>query len=197
MLNNFAQPHNHVNNWHIDLRKQHESLSKVMIAIGWEFHPGNSFDLDLICFLLGNNQKLISKDHFVFYNNLRSPDGAVEHSGDNSDGQGDGADEIIYANLELLDPSVQEMVFSVIINKANSRDQVFGLLSEAFVTIEDVENNRELITYKLDTEFPTATSVDLGRLVKTGEYWEFCNDGTCTDSDLTNYLKIYGNQGTN
>ena len=195
MLNNYTDSRNHVNNWHIDLRKRHEYLSKIMVAIGWEYDPGNTFDLDLICFLLGENHKLISKDHFVFYNNLRSPDGAVEHSGDNNDGRGDGADEIIYVNLDLIDQNVQEMIFSVIINKAEDRDQVFGLLADAFVTIEDVEHDRQLISFQLDTEFPSATSEDLARLVKQGEHWEFQNHGICTDNDLPDYLRVYGQPG--
>ncbi len=191
MVNNCTHQTSHRDLWQIDLRKRHEFLCQLMIAIGWDFSPKNSFDLDLTCFLLGPNGKLISKEHLIFYNNLISPDHAVEHSGDNSDGKGEGADEIIYVNLESIDESVHELVFMVFIDHANTRDQVFGLLEHAFVAVEDVENGKELLKYRLDTECPSASCVNLGKIHKTHGDWRFTADGSCSDRNLEDFLEVY------
>ena len=71
-------------------------LPKFTIGLGWDTNTsstGSAFDLDASVFILGENKKLISDEHFVFYNNLQSPDGAVIHTGDNLDVEGEG-DEI-------------------------------------------------------------------------------------------------------
>lgn len=163
-----------------------------MIAVGWDFLPRNSFDLDLTCFLLGEDGKLISKEHLIFYNNLVSPDRAVEHSGDNSDGKGDGADEIISVDLKSLNELVHELVFVVFIDDAGARDQVFGLLNHAFVTVQDVERGKELLKYRLDTECPTASCVNLGKVHKVNDEWKFLADGSCSDLNLAHFLQIFG-----
>jgi len=62
-------------------------MNKFLLGINWEFPvKGNSFfrrsyeyDLDLAAFLIGTNGKIIHDEYFVFYNNLKSPDGSVEH----------------------------------------------------------------------------------------------------------------------
>lgn len=192
MSNNYTQPTGHGDLWQIDLRKRHEFLSQLMVAVGWDFLPKNSFDLDLTCFLLGNDGKLLSKEHLIFYNNLISPDKAVEHSGDNSDGKGDGADEIILVDVNALDEKVHEIIFVVFIDHAGSRDQVFGLLKHAFVAVEDVENHKELLRYRLDTECPSASCVNLGKLYKEQEEWKFLAEGSCSDLNLENYLQLLG-----
>lgn len=192
MLNNCSHTTNHSELWQFDLRKRHEFLRQLMIAVGWDFLPKNSFDLDLTCFLLGENGKLLSKEHLIFYNNLESPDHAVEHSGDNSDGKGDGADEIIYVDLPSLDESVQELVFVVFIDEASRRDQVFGLLKHAFVAVEDVKNGKELLRYRLDTECPSASCVNLGKLHRVNNEWKFQADGSCSDRNLEYFLQTYG-----
>ena len=66
--------------------------------MGWDTNSsttGSAFDLDASVFMLDQNKKLVSDQHLVFYNNLKSPDEAVEHTGDNLTGDGDGDDEAV------------------------------------------------------------------------------------------------------
>jgi len=67
------------------------------VGLGWDVKTtdtGFDFDLDSSAFLLGTNEKLISDSHFIFYNNLVSPDPgkSVQHTGDNLTGVGEGDD---------------------------------------------------------------------------------------------------------
>lgn len=85
-------------------------LPKFTIGLGWDTNSsstGEDFDLDASVFILGEDKKLISDDYFVFYNQLVSPDGAVEHTGDNLTGEGDGDDESIKIDLTSITPIVR------------------------------------------------------------------------------------------
>ena len=102
-------------------------LSKVSVGLGWDPNEGSGFDFDLdaSAFMLGGNKKLPKDEFFVFYNNQKSPDGAVESTGDdltggNSDG---GDDETLNVDLTKVDPQVQEIIFTATIYKAEERKQ--------------------------------------------------------------------------
>ncbi len=93
----------------ISLSKEEPGLKKIVVGLGWdtkEGDTGNDFDLDASCFMLGENQKILSDSHFIFYNNMKSPDGAVEHTGDNRTGAGDGDDEQIKVDLSKITKEV-------------------------------------------------------------------------------------------
>ena len=83
----------------INLQKgQRENINapKFTIGLGWDTNnssTGSGFDLDASVFILGDNGKILSDSHFIFYNNLKSPDESVIHTGDNLTGDGDGDDE--------------------------------------------------------------------------------------------------------
>ena len=91
----------------INLKKEAPALKKVRLGLGWNANgtdTGTEFDLDVSVFICKNDHanmpKLISDEHFVFYNNKVSPDGAVVHHGDNRTGTGDGDDETVVVDLE-------------------------------------------------------------------------------------------------
>ena len=111
-----------------NLTKKEPSLKKIMIGLGWELKNGNNIDLDASVFMLGGNRKLPADEYFIFYNNLKSPDGAVQHTGDNRTGAGDGDDEMILANLPLIDSSVSEVLVTVSIHDGATKGHNFGLL---------------------------------------------------------------------
>ena len=105
-------------------------LSKVSVGLGWDPNEGTGFDFDLdaSAFMLGSNKKIPNDNYFIFYNNPKSPDGAVESTGDdttggNSDG---GDDETLNVDLQKVDPSIQEILFVATIYKADERKQNFG-----------------------------------------------------------------------
>ena len=90
----------------INLKKEAPALKKVRLGLGWNANgtdTGTEFDLDVSVFICKNDHanmpKLISDEHFVFYNNKVSPDGAVVHHGDNRTGTGDGDDETVVVDL--------------------------------------------------------------------------------------------------
>lgn len=174
-----------------DLTKKAPALKKIMIGLGWDVRPGNHLDLDAVCFMLGDNKKLVADDFFVFYNNLRSGDKSVEHTGDNRSGIGEGDDEMILVNLPQVDSRVEEMLFVVTINDAFTKNHNFGLLENAFIRIVNVETNEEILRYDLDVTYPDATEVEFGKLIKDGNDWKFSAVGISTEKGLQGYVDIY------
>lgn len=174
-----------------DLTKKKPSLNKIIVGLGWDVRPGNSLDLDAVCFMLAANNKLVADDYFVFYNNLRSGDRSVEHTGDNRTGLGDGDDEMILVNLSKVDPRVEEMLFVVTINDAFSKNHNFGMVENAFIRIVNVETNEEILRYNLDVDYSDATEVEFGKLIKEGSEWKFDAVGISTEKGLQGYVDIY------
>src|SRR3954454_15477732 len=99
----------------VSLTKIAPSLSKVSVGLGWDVRTttGADFDLDASALLCGADGKVLDDRHFVFFNNLTSPDGSVEHTGDNLTGEGEGDDEVINVNLPAVPPQVDKIVFPV------------------------------------------------------------------------------------
>ena len=152
-------------------------LSKVGVGLGWDPNESTGFDFDLYAsaFMLGSNKKLPQDEFFVFYNNQKSPDGAVESSGDdltggNSDG---GDDETLTVDLTKVDPRIEEIIFTVTIHEAIARKQNFGQVHNSYIRIYNAVTNEDIARYDLDEDFSIETAVEFGRLYKRGSEWKF------------------------
>lgn len=156
----------------INLTKEMTKLNKVMIGLGWE-QTGRSVDLDASVFILGATGRLLVEDYLVFYNNLKSPDKAVEHMGDNRTGSAEDDDEIILANLEGITPNATELAICVSIHDAVNRGHNFGLLKDAYIRIIDVESKKEITRYDLDASHFIENSVVFAKVKKSGNEWFF------------------------
>lgn len=181
----------------INLQKgQREAINapKFVIGLGWDTNAsttGSSYDLDASVFVLGENKKLLSDEHFVFYNNLKTPDGSVEHTGDNQTGDGDGDDEQINVDLSKIDAKATEICIVVTIHDADSRKQNFGQVRNSFVRVFDPSNNSEIIKYELEEDFSIETAVEFGRIYKRNNEWKFEAVGMGMKGGLQDFLNKY------
>lgn len=174
-------------------QRQNISAPKFNVGLGWDTNSSNTgeaFDLDASIFILGSNGKLVSDSHFIFYNNLKSPDGAVEHTGDNLTGEGDGDDEKIVIDLSKISADVAEITFVVTIHQAEARRQNFGQIRNSFIRIVDT-NNTELVKYELDEDFSIETAVEFGRIYKRNDEWKFEAVGAGLKGGLQDFLNKY------
>ncbi len=169
-------------------------LPKFVVGLGWDTNSsstGGEFDLDCSVFILGDNKKILTDDYFVFYNNTKSPDSSVEHTGDNLTGAGDGDDETIKIDLSKIDSKATEICFVVTIHEAESRRQNFGMVRNSFVRICNPDNNEELLKYELEEDFSIETAVEFGRLYKRNDEWKFEAVGVGQKGGLADYLQKY------
>ncbi|WP_294291619.1 MULTISPECIES: TerD family protein [Chryseobacterium] len=181
----------------INLQKgQRENINapKFTVGLGWDTNntsTGTAFDLDASLFLLGENKKLVSDNHFIFYNNLESPDKAVIHSGDNLTGDGNGDDEQIKIDLTKIDPAVKEITVVVTIHEADSRRQNFGQVRNSFIRIFNTDTNEEILKYELDEDFSIETAVEFGRIYNRNGEWKFEAVGSGQREGLEKFVAIY------
>lgn len=178
----------------ISLSKQDANLSRILVGLGWDPRStdGQQFDLDASAFLLTASGKVRGDHDFIFYNQLRSLDGSVEHTGDNRDGQGDGDDEVIKIDLTRLPAEIEKVAVSVTIDQADVRRQNFGQVGGAFIRIVNEDGGQELTRYDLGEDFSTETAVIFGEVYRHGGEWKFRAVGQGYTGGLGPLARNYG-----
>ena len=178
----------------VSLTKIAPSLTKVAVGLGWDARTttGADFDLDASALVCGPDGKVLDDRHFVFYNNLTSPDGSVEHTGDNLTGEGEGDDESVNVDLVAVPAEVKSIVFPVSIHDADARGQSFGQVRNAFIRVVDRADNRELARYDLTEDASTETAMVFGELYRHNGEWKFRAIGQGYASGLAGIARDYG-----
>ena len=178
----------------VSLSKEAPGLKKALLGLGWDARAtdGQDFDLDASVFLLGSNGKVRNDQDFIFYNNLKSTDGSVEHMGDNRTGAGEGDDETIKVNLASVPPDVEKIAIAVTIHEAETRKQNFGMVSNAFIRLVNEEDGKEVVRYDLGEDFSTETAVIFGELYRHGSDWKFRAVGQGYAGGLGPLARNYG-----
>ncbi|PXW31292.1 UNVERIFIED_CONTAM: tellurium resistance protein TerD [Williamsia faeni] len=178
----------------VSLSKQAPNLTAVSVGLGWDVREtsGVDFDLDASALAVDANRKVLNDSFFVFYNNLRSPDGAIEHTGDNRTGDGDGDDELVNIDLRALTPEVQSIVFPVTIHDADNLGQNFGQVLNAFIRVVDQADGRELARFDLSEDASTETAMLFGEIYRRADEWKFRAIGQGYASGLAGIARDFG-----
>ncbi|MGW5383635.1 TerD family protein [Nocardia sp. NPDC003963] len=178
----------------VSLSKQAPHLMAVAVGLGWDVRAttGAGFDLDASAIATGPDHRVLSDRHFVFYNNLRSPEGSIEHTGDNLTGDGDGDDEVINVDLAATPPTITNIFFPVSIHEADLRQQTFGQVRNAFIRVVDRASGAELARYDLTEDASSETAMVFGELYRHGVEWKFRAIGQGYASGLAGIARDYG-----
>jgi tellurium resistance protein TerD len=178
----------------VSLTKQAPNLTAVTVGLGWDVRSttGADFDLDASALGLTDQHRIVNDQFFVFFNNLRSPDGSIEHTGDNLTGEGDGDDEAIKVNLTAVPAEVASIVFPVSIYDADARGQSFGQVRNAFIRVVDQNGGAELARYDLTEDASTETAMVFGELYRNGPEWKFRAIGQGYASGLAGIARDFG-----
>lgn len=158
-------------------------MKLALVGLGWDtnrYDGGDDFDLDASAFLLGRNNKLMSDDDFIFYNNLESKTGAVIHTGDNlvgSEGD-DGDDEVIMIDFSKIPDYVEKIAICVTIHEAETRRQNFGQVDNAYIRIAKMEDEfdtkgTEVLRFDLTEEFSVETALVVAEIYRKNGEWKF------------------------
>lgn len=178
----------------VSLTKTEPGLKKVFIGLGWDVRvtDGSDFDLDASLFMLKEDGKVRSDSDFIFFNNLKSSDGSVEHMGDNLTGAGEGDDEVIKVDLEKIPADITKLVVGVTIHEAETRRQNFGMVSSSFIRIVNQDNNNEITRYDLSEDASTETAMLFGEFYRHSGEWKFRALGQGFSGGLGPMAKSYG-----
>ncbi|MGK5554359.1 TerD family protein [Actinomadura kijaniata] len=127
------------------------TLSRVRMGLGWDAvtkkglfgrKTAQSIDLDASCLLFDAGRNLVDA---VWFRQLRSKDGSVQHTGDNLTGEGEGDDEVVNVDLTKVPANVTQLVFTV--NSFTGQD--FSQIENAFCRLVDEGTGQEIARYEL------------------------------------------------
>ncbi len=180
----------------ISLEKVAPGLTEAVVGLGWDTNPtdsGYDFDLDGSLFVLGSDEKLLSDKHFIFYNNLTSPDPnkSIQHMGDNLTGSGEGDDELIKINLQQVPSEVKKIVVTVTIHEAEKRKQNFGQVQNAFIRVVNPENKEEVVRYDLTEDYSVETALIMAEIYRKDNEWRVNAVGSGYQGGLQALLDRY------
>ena len=157
------------------------TLTRVRMGLGWDAvkkrglfggSKSQSIDLDASCLIFDANGNLVDQ---VWFNQLRSKDGAVTHTGDNRTGAGDGDDESIIVELGQLPGSVATLVFTV--NSFTGQD--FSQIENAYCRLIDETNGSELARFELSGSGQHTAQV-MAKVSRDGLGWSMTAVGAIT-----------------
>lgn len=178
----------------ISLTKEAPGLTSIDVGLGWDVSTfsGGDFDLDSTAIVVGADGKVVSDKHFVFFNNLASPEGAVQHAGDNRTGVGEGDDEVIKVNLPAVPAEAEKIVVAVSIYDADARGQNFGSVRNAYIRVVNQADGTEIARYDLTEDASVETAMVFGELYRHGSDWKFKAVGQGYASGLVGIASDFG-----
>ena len=178
----------------VSLSKTDPNLKNMIVGLGWDARPtaGADFDLDASAFMVKDDGKVRSDSDFIFYNQMKSSCGSIEHTGDNRTGAGDGDDEAVIVLLDKIPADIQRVVFCVTIHDAEMRKQNFGQVSHAYVRVVNKDSNNEVARYDLSEDASIETAMVFGEIYRHSGEWKFKAVGQGYAGGLAALAKNYG-----
>ncbi|WP_028472794.1 TerD family protein [Nocardioides alkalitolerans] len=154
------------------------TLTRVRMGLGWDavvkkglFRSKQAdIDLDATAVLYDAQKNVVDQ---VWFQQLRSKDGSVTHTGDNRTGAGDGDDESVVVELAQLPANVTTIVF--VVNSFTGQD--FSQIENAFCRLVDETNGDELARYDL-TGSGTHTAQIMAKVSRDGAGWSMTAIGS-------------------
>jgi len=149
-------------------KKDGSALRRIHMGLGWDaakgiFGRAKAIDLDASCMVFDSNRNLIDQ---VWFRQLRSNDGSIQHTGDNRTGRGEGDDESIRVDLEQLSPATTTLVF--VVNSFTG--QSFSKIENATCRLVDLDTDQEIARYDL-TGSGSHTAQIMAKVSRQGSGW--------------------------
>ena len=159
----------------VSLSKEAPGLESILVGLGWDARvtDGSAFDLDASVFMVKEDGKVRGSGDFIFYGNLKSGDGSVEHLGDNLTGEGEGDDEQVKVQLTSVPADIKKLVFAVTIYDAEQRNQNFGMVQNAFMRVVNQKDGKEISRYDLSEDASMESAMIFGEIYRHNDEWKF------------------------
>ncbi|MFI6981380.1 restriction endonuclease [Embleya sp. NPDC050154] len=134
--------------------------SRILVQLAWQ--PGNAPPLDPCAFVCQRG-RVLSDEHFVFFNNPASPDGAVRI--------GDGVAFLV--DLALLPARADRLVLAAAVDEEQAPGGDLAGLRGARLTRLDQADGHRIGETSVPTRRPGETAMVLGAFVRTDDTWTF------------------------
>jgi tellurium resistance protein TerZ len=150
------------------------ALGRVTMGLGWDAIKTKGFlgfgakteavDLDASCVMFNESGAPVD---VIWFRQLKSKDGSIQHTGDNRTGAGDGDDEQINVDLGAVPSSIKSLVFTV-----NSfTGQTFAQVENAYCRLVDAVNGKEVARFNLSVQGPHSAQI-MAKLYRHNGEWK-------------------------
>ncbi|AZM56336.1 hypothetical protein DMA15_30195 [Streptomyces sp. WAC 01529] len=173
----------------VSLTTKAPDLTTVIVVLNCDVRTpaGPDFDVDASAILVGAKGRVISDQHFVFFNNRTSPEGSVEHLT-----AGMASEERIKVDLVTVPAEVTKIVFLASIYDAANRQQTFDDIHQASIRVINPSGDHEITHYSFPGASSNVSAVILGELYRRGTEWRFRAVGRGYTSGLVGIAQEFG-----
>jgi tellurium resistance protein TerD len=175
----------------VALTREIPALAGVVLGVRWNAGAEQALSDNLVAatLLCGPNGKVISDEHFVFFNQLVSPDASVAQLeqlvGDDR--------EQIEVDLAAVPAEVDRIVVMIYINDGSTMRRSLGQLKSCSIRVLNLDGNAELTrSEELASVLSTETALVLGQLYRNQGGWKFKVIGQGYSSGLNGVAADYG-----
>ena len=165
------------------------TLTQVRMGLSWDARKVRGFfggskeqaiDLDASCLLFDAAGQLADQ---VWFSQLRSKDGSIEHTGDNRTGKGDGDDESVKVDLTRVPATVKTLVF--VVNSFSG--ETFSQIENASCRLVDSTTEQEIARYDLTGSGPHTAQI-MAKVTRDGTGWSMTALGVKTEGRTIKHM---------
>lgn len=176
-----------------NLTKDHPGLTKLRVGLGWDANAnGKPFDLDVHAFMLNAAGKVRTEKSAVYFNNLKSEDGSVTHSGDDRTGSAPGDDETISIDLSKVPADVTSIAIGLDIFEGDKNGTTFGQVKNAGARVYNDADNTKLAEFDLTEDAGAITTMVFAEIYRKDAEWKVRALGTPVTGGLAALYHQYG-----
>ncbi|MGX6443565.1 TerD family protein [Neobacillus sp. K501] len=170
----------------IDLTKNNPDTQLLSVGLNWQA-PGN-LDIDVSAFMVGQDEKIVSEEDFVFYGQPSSSNGSVviEESITTNEKQN------FLVDLLHVPEEVQKIIFTLSIYESDFNGHTFEEVSAIQLRILNKQTLEEVAAFPIQYSFTKESAIVLGAIYRYSGEWKFQAIGAGFFGGLADLCKNYG-----
>ncbi len=175
----------------VSLTREVPSLKGLVVGVKWNVGSETALgdNLTMATILCGTDGRALSDEHFVFFNQLSSPDLSVQQI----DAALGGDQEQVEIDLNSVPAQVDRIVVVVYVNDGPAQKRTLGQLRSCVVRVLNLDGNAELVrSEELSTGLQTETALALGEVYRHNGEWKFKVLGQGYSKGIAGIASDYG-----
>lgn len=171
----------------VALNANNPLLKNIIVGFGWNILKGNGPIAELVptAILCDENDKAISDDDFIFFNQLETVSGSVTYV------QGNDIDQI-EIDLSLIPAAVKKIVFIVFVDPDVRKPGNFGAVKHAYIRVAD-RDNVDIARHDIqDSNSYDITAMVFGEIYRYKDAWKFRAVSQGYETGIVGVAKNFG-----
>jgi tellurium resistance protein TerD len=156
----------------VSLTREIPGLTGLVVGVRWNAGHETALadNLTMATILCGTNGRALSDQHFVFFNQLSSPELSVQQL----EAALGGDQEQVEIDLASVPAQVERIVIVVYVNDGPAQKRTLGQLRSCVVRVLNLDGNAELVRSEdLAPAMQTETALALGEVYRHNGEWKF------------------------